>query len=100
MDPVLDPLRGLVDDHEHMIRGQPKEVLPVGKLPLVHLRSLLKQSSTLDSRLLIGPQIGEDAAVIDAGSRYLVVATDPVTFATDHIGRYAVRCVPRGSDSC
>ncbi len=43
-----------------------------------------------DARLLIGPQIGEDAAVIDAGDRYLVVATDPVTFATDQIGRYTV----------
>jgi hydrogenase expression/formation protein HypE len=90
MDPVLDPLSGLVDDHEHMRQGQPKEVLPVGKLPLEQLRSLLKQAPKLDPRLLIGPQIGEDAAVIDAGDRYLVVATDPVTFATDHIGRYAV----------
>jgi hydrogenase expression/formation protein HypE len=65
-------------------------VLPVGKLPLEHLRSLLRQPPKLDPRLLIGPQIGEDAAVIDAGDRYLVVATDPVTFATDQIGRYAV----------
>ena len=67
-----------------MRQGQPKEVLPVGKLPLEQLRSLLKQAPKLDPRLLIGPQIGEDAAVIDAGDRYLVVATDPVTFATDH----------------
>ena len=87
---MLDPLDGLVDDHEHMRQGQPKEVLPVGKLPPEHLRSLLKQSPKLDSRLLIGPQMGEDAAVIDAGDRYLVVATDPVTFAMDQIGRYAV----------
>jgi len=65
-------------------------VLPVGKLPLEHLRSLLRQSPQRDSRLLIGPQIGEDAAVIDRGDRYLVVATDPVTLATDQIGRYAV----------
>ena len=43
-----------------------------------------------DPRLLIGPEIGEDAAVIDTGDRYLVVSTDPITFATDHIGRYAV----------
>jgi hydrogenase expression/formation protein HypE len=70
--------------------GQPNNVLPVGKLPLQHLRSLLKHLPKHDPRLLIGPQIGEDAAVIDAGDRYLVVATDPVTFATDHIGRYAV----------
>jgi len=89
MDPVLDLLRALVDDHQHMRCGQPK-VLPVGKLPHEYLRSLLQQPPKLDPRLLIGPQIGEDAAVIDAGDRYLVVATDPVTFSTDHIGRYAV----------
>ena len=69
--------------------GQSKP-LPVGKLPLEHLRSLLGHPSKRDPGLLIGPQIGEDAAVIDAGDRFLVVATDPVTFATDRIGRYAV----------
>jgi len=73
-----------------MKRGQPKKVLPVGKFPLEHLQSLLRHPPKHDPRLLVGPQIGEDAAVIDAGDRYLVVATDPVTFATDHIGRYAV----------
>jgi hydrogenase expression/formation protein HypE len=73
-----------------MKRGHPKKVLPVGKLPLDHLRSLLKHLPKHDPRLLIGPQLGEDAAVIDAGDRYLVVATDPITFATEHIGRYAV----------
>ncbi len=75
---------------ERAIDGQPKKILPVGKLPLEQLRSLLRDPPKHDPRLLIGPQIGEDAAVIDAGDRYLVVATDPVTFATDHIGRYAV----------
>lgn len=73
-----------------MRQGQPKGVLPVGKLPLQHLRPLLKQSPKLDPRLVIGPEIGEDSAVIDTGDRYLIVATDPVTFATDRIGRYAV----------
>ena len=69
---------------------QTKKVLPVGKLPLEHLRSLLSRLPKHDPRLVIGPEIGEDAAVIDAGDRYLVVTTDPITFATDHIGRYAV----------
>lgn len=73
-----------------MKRSQPDKVLPIGKFPLEHLRSLLKRLPKHNPRLLIGPQIGEDAAVIDAGDRYLVVATDPITFATDHIGRYAV----------
>jgi len=69
---------------------QLKKVLPVGKLPLEHLRSLLRHVPRHDPRLLIGPQVGEDAAVIDAGDRYLIVTTDPITFASDHIGRYAV----------
>src|SRR5207245_10487867 len=73
-----------------MRRGQPKKALPVGKLPLEHLQSLLRHLPKHDPRLLVGPQTGEDAAVIDAGDRYLVVTTDPITFATDHIGRYAV----------
>jgi hydrogenase expression/formation protein HypE len=73
-----------------MKRGQSNNVLPVGKLPPEHLRSLFKHLPKHDPRLLIGPQIGEDAAVIDQGDQYLVVATDPITFATEHIGRYAV----------
>jgi hydrogenase expression/formation protein HypE len=64
--------------------------LPVGKLPAELLRSLLPADARRHPRLLVGPEIGEDAAVIDAGDRYLVVATDPITFATDQIGRYAV----------
>jgi hydrogenase maturation factor len=73
-----------------MTSDQSKKVLPVGKFPLEHLRSLLMHLPKQDPRLLVGPQIGEDAAVIDAGDRYLVVATDPITLAADQIGRYAV----------
>lgn len=80
---------GPVDDHERM-KCDPPNVLPIGKLPLEQLRSLLRHSPKHDPRLRIGPQIGEDAAVIDAGDRCLVVSTDPVTLATDQIGRYAV----------
>ena len=73
-----------------MKRDQSKKVLPVGKLPPEHLRSLLRHLPKHDPRLIVGPQIGEDAAVIEAGDRYLVVTTDPITFASDHIGHYAV----------
>lgn len=72
-----------------MERRQP--FLPVGKLPMEALGSLLTRLPRRDPRLLIGPQIGEDAAVIDMGDRVLVVSTDPVTLATDHVGRYAVQ---------
>lgn len=73
-----------------MTSRQAKTMLPTGKLSIEHLRSLLSNLPQHDPRLLVGPQVGEDAAVIDAGDRYLVVTTDPITFATDHIGRYAV----------
>ena len=43
-----------------------------------------------DSSVLLGPHLGEDAAAIAFGDRCLVVTADPVTFATDRIGWYAV----------
>jgi len=67
-----------------------REFLHLGKLPLDDLRSLLARLQPRDPRLVIGPQIGEDAAVIDAGDRYFVVSTDPITLASDRIGWYAV----------
>jgi hydrogenase expression/formation protein HypE len=64
--------------------------LPSGKLPAELLRNLLARFAPNDPRVIVGPQVGVDAAVIDMGDRYLVAKTDPVTFATDQIGRYAV----------
>jgi hydrogenase maturation factor len=61
-----------------------------GKLPSDLLSSLLARLPA-DPRLLIGPGIGLDAAAIDlGGGRVLVAKADPITFATDEIGRYAV----------
>jgi hydrogenase maturation factor len=54
------------------------------------LARLLKQYAPNDPRLIVGGSVGEDAAVIDMGDRYLVATTDPITFATDDIGWYAV----------
>jgi hydrogenase expression/formation protein HypE len=66
--------------------------LPLGKLKLDFLQQLLPQSQHPDARVIVGPQVGEDAAVIDFGETYLVAKTDPITFATDEIGWYLV-CV-------
>jgi hydrogenase expression/formation protein HypE len=66
------------------------ETLEVGKLPMEFLRALLERYSTKDERLMVGPQVGEDAAVLDMGQRYLVAKSDPITFATDEIGWYVV----------
>lgn len=63
---------------------------PLGKLPPEHLNRLLTTYHPNDPRLIMGGQLGEDAAVIDMGDRYLVAKTDPITFATAEIGWYAV----------
>jgi hydrogenase expression/formation protein HypE len=63
----------------------------VGKLPNELLAQLLAGIQRRDPRVLLGPGVGRDAAVIDAGGgRLLVAKSDPVTFASDHIGWYAV----------
>lgn len=64
--------------------------LPVGKLPADLLQELLHKYTRPNARVIVGPGVGEDAAVIDFGERYLVAKTDPITFATDEIGWYAV----------
>lgn len=63
---------------------------PIGKLPAGELSRLLARYASADPRLVIGAAIGQDAAVIEMGDRYLVAKTDPITFATDEIGWYAV----------
>ena len=64
---------------------------PVGKLPQQDLIELLAGTiRTPDPRVILGPGLGKDAAVVDFGDRYLVTKTDPITFATDEIGWYVV----------
>ena len=63
---------------------------PAGKLPPAELGRLLDAYTHCHPRLLVPPTVGEDAAVIDCGDRLLVAKTDPITFASDEIGWYAV----------
>jgi hydrogenase expression/formation protein HypE len=63
---------------------------PLGKLPPEHLARLLLRHAPSDPRVVLGPGVGRDAAIVDVGDRYLVAKTDPITFATDEIGWYAV----------
>jgi len=63
---------------------------PVGKLDYRLLEKLLNLNPIKDPRIIVGPRIGEDAAVIDFEKKYLVAKTDPITFTTHRIGWYAV----------
>ena len=67
------------------------ERYPAGKLPPELLgRMLSRYAAGENERLLVPPGIGEDAAVIRFGDRCVVAKTDPITFATDEAGWYAV----------
>ncbi|MFQ6066772.1 MAG: AIR synthase family protein [bacterium] len=62
---------------------------PLGKPDPDFLEGLLA-SFPQDRRVIVGPKIGEDAAVLDFGENYLVVKTDPITFTFENIGWYVV----------
>jgi len=64
-----------------------------GKLPFDLLQKVLKKYSIIDPTVILGPEIGEDAAVIDPGKEsryYWVLTSDPITFTTEEIGYYGV----------
>ncbi|MGI9431132.1 MAG: AIR synthase related protein, partial [Myxococcota bacterium] len=69
-----------------------RAALPPGKLPHRLLASLLHGLPSGDG-VVLGPGVGRDVAVIEAGDggdRLWLATSDPITFATDRIGRYAV----------
>jgi hydrogenase expression/formation protein HypE len=78
-----------IQEIKHIIRlGSP---LPAGKLPNHLLRDFLNQFVFDDPSVLINPCVGEDIAAVDVQSKeVLVLKSDPITFATDSIGQYAV----------
>lgn len=65
-------------------------ILNLGKLDAALLDELLARFPVADPQVVVGPRVGEDVAVIDLGNCYLLAKTDPITFATDQIGWYAV----------
>jgi len=65
--------------------------LLVGKLDPKMIKQLVfNHLGKKDSRVILGPSIGEDATVIDFGDRALVAHSDPITGAIENIGWLAV----------
>ncbi len=65
--------------------------LPAGKLPNAFLGELLAHYPVEDPSVIVGPSVGEDTAAVDIhGREVLVLKSDPITFATQSIGHYAV----------
>lgn len=76
-----------------MARSSP---LPSGKVPGEILTRFLRGRAPGESEV-VGPGVGLDGAVLDLGGhgdrrdgRFLVAASDPITFTADDIGWYAV----------
>src|SRR3989449_7429094 len=67
------------------------QFLPIGKLRAETLQAIFDKHPVRDPRVVVGPRVGEDAAVIDVGDRYLVATTDPITFAADDVAWYALQ---------
>ncbi|MGE5258388.1 MAG: AIR synthase related protein [Hyphomicrobiales bacterium] len=91
-DPALRPPDVRVAGFEPLQRiirmGIP---LPPGKLPNELLEEVLAELTFEDPSLLINPGVGQDVAAMDVSvDEVLVLKSDPITFATDAIGRYAV----------
>lgn len=61
-----------------------------GKLPADLLAAWLARLDRDDPRVVLGPAVGEDACALAFGDRLLIAKTDPITFASDMIGWYAV----------
>ncbi|NJE31248.1 hydrogenase [Thermococcus sp. 18S1] len=66
-------------------------MLPAGKIPPEKLRELVfNRLGAEGERVIIGADLGMDAAAIDFGETVLVASTDPITGAGEGIGFYAV----------
>lgn len=68
-----------------------EKTFPVGKLPADLLAQLLQRAPISDPRVLLGPGVGLDCAILDLGEQILVLKSDPITFASEEIGWYAVQ---------
>ncbi len=65
--------------------------LPAGKFPNALLKEFLDDFGFDDPSVIINPGIGEDIAAVDVNAEeVLILKSDPITFATDAIGHYAV----------
>jgi hydrogenase expression/formation protein HypE len=63
---------------------------PPGKLPVGILERLIRKYTSTIHGVVVGASIGEDAAAIDFGEKYLLAKTDPVTFVAEDIGTYTI----------
>jgi hydrogenase expression/formation protein HypE len=67
------------------------DILPAGKLPPVLFDQIISKIPKNDPSVIIGPGTGMDSSIIDLGSQYLVVKSDPISLTSKNIGWHAVQ---------
>ena len=65
--------------------------MEIGKLPPELLSELIADTGAPDPRVLVGPAVGEDCAVLNMDGRRIIATADPITFAAERAGWYAVQ---------
>lgn len=55
--------------------------LQSGKLPHALLDRMIKYSGSRDKQVILGPKIGEDAAVIQVGDYCVILKTDQISLS-------------------
>ena len=69
----------------------PRTNFETGKIPpQVLTRSVYPYLGKRSKRVVLGPGIGRDAAIVNFDKRVLVFSTDPITGASRHIGAHAI----------
>ncbi len=63
--------------------------LPEGKVPFSCISDLVRGIGECED-VLLGPAAGEDAAILRVERSRILIASDPITFATDQAGWYGV----------
>jgi len=62
-----------------------------GKIPHSELKRIVFKFLGVPSRkIILGPKIGEDAAILNIGSKNVIISTDPITGAIKNIGWLSV----------
>ena len=66
--------------------------MKIGKLPEpILIRSVLKEVQHRRKEVLVGPAVGQDCAVLEAGEgEVLVFSTDPITGTVKDIGSHSI----------
>jgi hydrogenase maturation factor len=64
---------------------------PTGKIPpRMLIKTVFKHLGVKSPNLILGPGIGEDAAIVATGNKVVVLTTDPITGALENMGWLSV----------